>query len=166
MKKIIVLLCAACLMAGTVYGLFRMKIIPLGKLAKSAQVASATKTSAGKQATRPPASAPEPTPVAETPPETPYTPPTPTYTQPTQTAYANASGSSRTDASADERKRIERLTSVYEQMPPTDAAKILSKLPDPLVENILHTMDERQVGKILTTLPTERAARLTISLSR
>lgn len=67
---------------------------------------------------------------------------------------------------ADEREKVARLAAIYEQMPVEDAARILAKVADPLVEGILRRMDERQVSKLLAALPPDRAARLTRALAR
>jgi len=70
------------------------------------------------------------------------------------------------DVDEQEEARIARLSSVYEQMPAEEAGRIFAKLPDPLVEKLLRKMDERQVGKLLLVLDTNRAVRLTQSLAK
>ena len=60
---------------------------------------------------------------------------------------------------------LTRMASVYEDMQPEDAVRIFSKLPDPLVENLMKRMDERQVSQILTLMPLDRSARLTRALT-
>jgi flagellar motility protein MotE (MotC chaperone) len=62
--------------------------------------------------------------------------------------------------------RLARLSSTYEQMSPEDAGRIFTKLPDSLVENLLRKMDEGKVAKLLLALPVERAAKLTLALSK
>ncbi len=63
-------------------------------------------------------------------------------------------------------KSIARMATVYEQMPADTANKIFSKLPDPEVIALLRKMDEKKVGQILAIVPPDRAARMTLSLSK
>jgi flagellar motility protein MotE (MotC chaperone) len=63
-------------------------------------------------------------------------------------------------------KSITRLATVYEQMDPATANKIFTKLPDPEVIQILRKMDEKKVGQILAIVPPDRAARMTLALSK
>jgi flagellar motility protein MotE (MotC chaperone) len=63
-------------------------------------------------------------------------------------------------------KSIARLATVYEGMPPDTANKIFTKLPDPEVIAILGQMDEKKVGLILAIVPPDRAARMTLALSK
>lgn len=58
------------------------------------------------------------------------------------------------------------LASVYEQMQPEDAVKILSKLPDPVVIKLLRKMDSMQVSKILPLLPVNRSVKITQELMK
>lgn|GEM_PF-2633855 len=58
------------------------------------------------------------------------------------------------------------LASVYEQMQPQDAVKILAKLPDPIVVKLLGKMDSMQVSKILPLLPVDRSVRITKELMK
>ncbi len=63
-------------------------------------------------------------------------------------------------------KELARMASVYEQMPADTASKIFAKLPDDQVIALLRKMDEKKVGEILAIATPERAARLTMNLSR
>lgn len=63
-------------------------------------------------------------------------------------------------------KSITRLASIYEQMPPETVNKIFGKLPDPEVIALLRKMDEKKVGQILAIVAPDRAARMTLSLSK
>jgi flagellar motility protein MotE (MotC chaperone) len=63
-------------------------------------------------------------------------------------------------------KSIARLAAIYEQMPAETANKIFSKLPDPEVIALLRKMDEKKVSQILAIVPPDRAARMTLSLSK
>ncbi len=63
-------------------------------------------------------------------------------------------------------KKIDRLASMYEQLPAEEAGPIFAKLPDALVEKLLRKMDDRQAGKVLLVLGTQRAAKLTMSLAK
>jgi flagellar motility protein MotE (MotC chaperone) len=63
-------------------------------------------------------------------------------------------------------KSIARLAAVYEQMPADTANKIFTKLPDAEVIALLRKMDEKKVSQILAIVAPDRAARLTLSLSK
>ena len=63
-------------------------------------------------------------------------------------------------------RSIARLATVYEQMPAETANKIFSKLPEPEVIALLRKMDEKKVGQILAIVPPDRAARMTLALSK
>ena len=51
-------------------------------------------------------------------------------------------------------------------MPVEEATKIMAKLPDTVVEPLLRRMDEKQVGKLLTSFNTDRAAKLTLAMTK
>jgi flagellar motility protein MotE (MotC chaperone) len=59
-----------------------------------------------------------------------------------------------------------QLATVYEQLDAGTANKIFSKLPEPEVILILRKMDEKKVGAILAIVPPDRAARMTLALSK
>jgi flagellar motility protein MotE (MotC chaperone) len=63
-------------------------------------------------------------------------------------------------------KEMQRLAAIYEEMPVDAVNKIFAKLPDQQVIALLRRMDEKQVGSILAGVTPERAARLTLALSR
>ncbi len=63
-------------------------------------------------------------------------------------------------------KELARMAAVYEQMTAEVVTKIFVKLPDEQVIALLRQMDEKKVAKILEISTPERAARLTMNLSR
>jgi flagellar motility protein MotE (MotC chaperone) len=63
-------------------------------------------------------------------------------------------------------KKLQRLATMYEQLPADEAGPIFAKLPDALVEKLLRKMDDRQAAKVLLTLGTDRAAKLTLALAK
>jgi hypothetical protein len=63
-------------------------------------------------------------------------------------------------------KSMAQLATVYEQLDAGTANKIFSKLPEPEVILILRKMDEKKVGAILAIVPPDRAARMTLALSK
>ena len=68
--------------------------------------------------------------------------------------------------SAPDPKEVARLASVYEQMATEAVGKIFAKLPDDQVIGLLRRMDEKKVAEVLAGTTPERAARLTLALSR
>jgi flagellar motility protein MotE (MotC chaperone) len=69
-------------------------------------------------------------------------------------------------AAAPDPRNVARMASVYEQMPAEAVTPIFTKLPDDQVIALLRKMDEKKVGQILAIQTPERAARLTLALSR
>lgn len=63
-------------------------------------------------------------------------------------------------------KNLTRMAAVYEQMPAATVTRIFGKMRDDQVIALLRRMDEKRVGEILAAVTPERAARLTLSLSR
>lgn len=63
-------------------------------------------------------------------------------------------------------KNIARLATVYEGMSPETVTKIFAKLPDDEVIAILRRMDEKKVGQILAAVTPEHAASLTQALAQ
>lgn len=59
-----------------------------------------------------------------------------------------------------------KLAAIYATMSPDDLARIFIKLPDPAVASTLSHLDEKKAGKILAALPSDRAARLSLTLGR
>jgi flagellar motility protein MotE (MotC chaperone) len=59
-----------------------------------------------------------------------------------------------------------RLGAIYATMSADDLARIFRKLPDPDVIQSLTQLDEKKAGKVLATLPADRAARLARQMSR
>lgn len=62
-------------------------------------------------------------------------------------------------------KELTRLAAVYEQMPTDTMTKIFAKLPDDQVIALLRRMEEKKVADVLASVTPERAARLTLNLS-
>ena len=84
-----------------------------------------------------------------------------------QKSQANAAETKvREQDTAVDPKSITRLAAVYEQMPADTANKIFTNLPDAEVIALLRKMDEKKVSQILTIVAPDRAARLTLSLSK
>jgi hypothetical protein len=63
-------------------------------------------------------------------------------------------------------KNLTRMAAVYEQMSPETVTRIFGKMRDDQVVALLRRMDEKQVGQVLAAVTPERAARLTLALSR
>jgi flagellar motility protein MotE (MotC chaperone) len=63
-------------------------------------------------------------------------------------------------------KNIARMASVYEQMPAETVTLIFGKMRDDQVIALLRRMDEKQVGQVLAAMAPDRAARLTLALTR
>jgi flagellar motility protein MotE (MotC chaperone) len=63
-------------------------------------------------------------------------------------------------------KNLARMAAVYEQMPPQAVTRIFGKMRDDQVTALLRRMDEKQVAQILASFTPDRAARLTLALSR
>ncbi len=85
-------------------------------------------------------------------------------TSPSYPSSTAATVVSTPDPNAEE--NAAHLASVYEQMQPQDAVKILAKLPDPIVVKLLGKMDSMQVSKILPLLPVDRSVRITKELMK
>lgn len=63
-------------------------------------------------------------------------------------------------------RSIARMAAIYDQMPPETVTRIFARLPDKQVIAMLRRMEEKQVAQILAIESPERAARLTLSLTR
>lgn len=63
-------------------------------------------------------------------------------------------------------KNLTRMAAVYEQMPPETVTRIFGKMRDDQVTALLRRMDEKQVAQVLASFTPDRAARLTLALSR
>jgi hypothetical protein len=146
MKIVLFLLLVISILAGITFGLIKLRIIPLEK--HSPKKAHTVPTPHNES---PRHSAPLPNPTIAPP-------------RAENLALPALPKASETDPQAE--RNLARLTSIYEQMPPEDAGRILVKLPDSLLEKMLRRMDERQAGKILLTFDPHRAARLTQALAK
>ncbi len=63
-------------------------------------------------------------------------------------------------------KKIKRLTAVYEGMKAEKAAPVIAKMELSTVVKMFLRMDEKQVGKILSFLPPEKAVTISQALTR
>lgn len=63
-------------------------------------------------------------------------------------------------------KKIKRLTAVYEGMKAEKAAPVIAKMNLSTVVKMFLRMDEKQVGKILSSLPPEKAVTISQALTR
>lgn len=155
MKKLFIVLAMFALVGVGVAALWFFHVPPFGRPKKDDK-ALALKPGKNKTmvaSVAPPASAPvSPPPVVVTPVAT------PPVRETIKTAPPPAPKVSESD--------LNRLAGVYEQMPVDEATKIMAKLPDTVVEPLLRRMDERQVGKLLTTFTPDRAAKLTLAMAK
>ncbi|PJC71423.1 MAG: hypothetical protein CO017_00105, partial [Zetaproteobacteria bacterium CG_4_8_14_3_um_filter_59_5] len=62
-------------------------------------------------------------------------------------------------------KKIKRLTAVYEGMKADKAAPVLAQMDLQTVVQMFSRMDEKQVGKILSFLPPEKAVKISQALT-
>ncbi|HLJ53422.1 MAG TPA: hypothetical protein VKT77_00200 [Chthonomonadaceae bacterium] len=83
-----------------------------------------------------------------------------------RTQAKNAEAAAAAERAATDPKAIARLAAVYEQMPPDAVSKIFAKLPETEVLALLRKMEEKKVGEILAANAPDRAARLTLALSK
>ncbi len=155
MKRLLFIVIPLLLVGGTVYGMMLSGIPPFKK--DTGKKSKAHAAPATEQKTTASSSAPANGGAGSS--TVPPVPPVRRSTPPPRPQAADANTVEMTEA------RIARLSTVYEQMPAEEAGRIFAKLPDPLVEELLRRMDERQVGKLLLALDVGRAARLTQSLA-
>lgn len=181
MKIILAIFVPILLIAVGVVVLFKMQIIPFGRAKKKPPTAVATQKPGeeNKEESKPDGAAGDtadsaggadagegakpagkPTPAAPRPaaPSTALKTETPIRTMPP------VGQSSRPDPQTE--RNIARVTALYETMSAEDAAKVMTKLPDALVEKVLRRMDEGKAGKLLLLLGPDRAARLTLALTK
>ena len=59
-----------------------------------------------------------------------------------------------------------KINDIYATMSADDIARISAKLPDPDVVAVLTALDEKKSGKILAALPVDRAAKITVLMTR
>ena len=62
--------------------------------------------------------------------------------------------------------KIKRLTAVYEGMKAESAAPVISQMELSTVVKMFLRMDEKQVGKILSFLPPEKAVTISQALTK
>ena len=159
MKRVLILFFSLLVLGGGVAALWFFKVPPFGKPArKTAPAAEQTaKTDPTEESTAGSNSEGEPkssTAIVEKPRAV-----LPSPSKPSLPRTVRQPALKMTEAD------LTRLAGVYEQMDVDDAAKIMAKLPDTLVEPLLRRMEEKQVGKLLIAFAPDRAARLTLALS-
>jgi len=81
-------------------------------------------------------------------------------------AKAAAAGQLGTPGSSADAAISPKLVSIYGAMSSDDLARIFAKLPDSAVVSALNQLDDRQAGKVLAALPSDRAARITALMNR
>lgn len=155
MKVGLYILVALMLVGGVAAGMQQMGVGPFKKAAKKATKPAAAAQAAPVAAATQPASTVDMDAGAQAKPAAPAKAATPKLS-----ADELAAAQRLTD------QHLDKLATVYEQMPPEDAGKVLAKLPDPLVQQLLSRMDERQAGKLLLTFDPDRAAKLTEALAK
>jgi predicted lipid-binding transport protein (Tim44 family) len=181
MKIILAIFVPILLIAVGVVVLVKMQIIPFGRAKKKPPTAVATQKPGeeSKEESKPEgaggdtadsaggADAGEGTkPAGKTTPAAPR-PAAPPVALKTETPVRTAPPvvqNSRPDPQAE--RNLARVTALYETMSAEDAAKVMTKLPDALVEKVLRRMDEGKAGKLLLLLGPDRAARLTLALTK
>lgn len=145
MKIVAAILLPLMIIASGVVMLFQFDVLPLGKHKPKAKTAARTalKPAPQQKAATPPAPVQQAQKPAAAPPPAPKTP-----------VVDPAEG-----------KRLTRLASIYEQVPPEEATRILKELPDDTLQKLLDKMDERKVAKLLQSMEPKRAAKLTLALA-
>ncbi len=169
MKKLIkialAILIPLLIIGGAVYGLAKMKVIPVQKLATKnkalARILTAVKLyqpSAPKKPTK------QSQPVSSA---------SSAAVAPTQATHISLNSSSSPTpppvappkpSTQINPKRIYQLSNIYDTMDPSEATKILIKLPDSELIPLFRQMDERKVGQILVAFGPTRAAKITQAL--
>lgn len=149
MRILLILIALIAVIGGGIFGLMKSGVLPFGKREKPTSKTAVKPRSSeerGAISARPSPVSPRPA-SAESP------------------SPARPRPENRDGLSAEEARKVQRLASIYEQMSPEDAARIMARLPDSLVEEMLRRMDERQAGQLLIRFPLDRAARLTRALA-
>ncbi|MCL5283165.1 MAG: hypothetical protein M1330_00415 [Armatimonadetes bacterium] len=171
MKKLIkvalAVLVPLLIIGGAVYGLAKMKVIPIQKLATKnktmARILTAIKLYQ-PSAPKKPAKQSQPVTSASVAavalaPATHISPNSSPLSTPPSLPVARPKPSTQINP-----KRIYQLSNIYDTMDPSDASKILIKLPDSELIPLFRQMDERKVGQILVAFGPTRAAKLTKAL--
>jgi flagellar motility protein MotE (MotC chaperone) len=157
MKRLLIVMVTFVLLGGGVGALWFFKVPPFGKPAKphAKQAAKPADSTAETRETAPATTATETG--AKEPAESPIS---------TKTADKKpAKTIARPDAAKPTEEGLTRMAQVYEGMPVEEATTIMAKLPDTVVEPLLRRMDDKQVGKILSSFAPERAAKLTVAMT-
>jgi len=74
--------------------------------------------------------------------------------------------SRQTGLDEDRNRSANRLAKMYENMKPGQAAPILSSLEMPVILDIMHRMKEREAARILASMDTVLAAKISMELSQ
>ncbi|MGQ9487793.1 MAG: magnesium transporter MgtE N-terminal domain-containing protein [Armatimonadota bacterium] len=164
MKRLLAILAVLAILLGVPYGLAKIGVIPVAKLAaKNPALAKfarsiglmprpqAVKADTKEEST---ASLPKP---ATTPPST-SRPASPALAP---LSHASSAGAGNQDNAS---RQVGWVAKVYENMEPEQAVRILEQMNDREVIALLRRMKQRQVASILALMPPDRAARLSKAL--
>ena len=167
MKKLLVVLGMFALVGGGVASLWFYGVPPFGKKAKPGK-AAATKLATAKRPNGTPASGTDASKdgVSSGSDESVSAGRKPAVADSGNGKPGASSSKGAASAAKQSEANLTRMASVYEQMPVDDASRIFAKLPDSAVEPLLRRMDEGQMGKLLMTFPPDRAAKLTLSMTK
>lgn len=168
MKKLIVIFAMFALVGGGVGALWFFKVPPFATNAKKAAARTVKHRTPSSTLGQPEAAKSEPKddPVTSTATQPSAVASSAPAAQPSQSPSAEAEHATpKPPMPALSEPDLNRTAGIYEQMPVDEAAKIMAKLPDNVVEPLLRRMDEKQVGKLLATFPAERSAKLTLAMT-
>lgn len=163
MKRLLVILVVLVILLGVPYGLAKIGVIPVAKLAAKNPALAKFARSIGlmprpqvvKADTKEESNASLPKPAA--------TPSNASRPAPPALAPLPLTGSA--DRNQDSASRqVGWVAKVYENMEPEQAVRILERMNDREVIALLRRMKQRQVAQILALMPPDRAARLSKTL--
>ena len=77
-----------------------------------------------------------------------------------------ATASARLQSDQDQRKNVQTLAALYKEMTPAESARILEKLDQELILDVLLSMDLQDAASILMELPTNLAVALSEKLGQ
>lgn len=164
MKRLLIILVVLVILLGVPYGLAKIGVIPVAKLAAKNPALAKFARSIGlmprpravKADTKQESTASLPKPAA-TPSNT--SRPAPPALAPLPSARSGAAGNP--DSAG---RQVGWVAKVYENMEPEQAVRILERMNDREVIALLRRMKQRQVASILALMPPDRAARLSKTL--